>query len=128
MQGKEPALASFLHSTILAHRTLEHSMAFILANKLSSRTLLGTQLMRMVQDAYERDHVRADSVWPWHIAACTGDATMTLQCLLLRCMQLTAPALLWQPASAVNLCCSADHSIDVADDFGGGHGGPAGRV
>ena len=59
-QDAEPALASFLHTTILAHRTLAHSMAFMLANKLSSRTLLGTQLMRMIQDVYEADPVRPE--------------------------------------------------------------------
>ena len=32
-------------------------MAFVLANKLSSRTLLGTQLMRLISDAYADDKV-----------------------------------------------------------------------
>ena len=57
-QDAEPALASFLHTTILAHQSMAHSMSFLLANKLSSRTLLGTQLMRMICDAYEDDPVR----------------------------------------------------------------------
>eukprot|EP01025_Chloroclados_australasicus_P029446 TRINITY_DN29448_c0_g1_i1.p1 TRINITY_DN29448_c0_g1~~TRINITY_DN29448_c0_g1_i1.p1 ORF type:complete len:364 (+),score=44.30 TRINITY_DN29448_c0_g1_i1:110-1201(+) len=51
----EPALASFLHSTILAHTSIEKTLAFILANKLASETLLGTHLMRQLIDAYEEE-------------------------------------------------------------------------
>ena len=80
VQDAEPALASFLHTTILAHRTLAHSMAFMLANKLSSRTLLGTQLMRMIQDVYETDPVRPPPIrmragWPVPVSlGCTARA------------------------------------------------------
>jgi len=52
---KEPALASFLYSTILVHPNLEKTMAFLLANKLSSPTLLGTQLMALFNEAYEAE-------------------------------------------------------------------------
>lgn len=49
----EPVLASFLHMTIIMHSSLEKSMAFLLANKLASPTLLGTQLTRLFMEAYE---------------------------------------------------------------------------
>eukprot|EP01024_Parvocaulis_polyphysoides_P011271 TRINITY_DN13959_c0_g1_i1.p1 TRINITY_DN13959_c0_g1~~TRINITY_DN13959_c0_g1_i1.p1 ORF type:complete len:357 (-),score=56.06 TRINITY_DN13959_c0_g1_i1:1349-2419(-) len=51
----EPALASFLHSTILSHNNIEKTLAFILANKLASETLLGTHVMRLIIDAYDDD-------------------------------------------------------------------------
>lgn len=40
----EPALASYLYSTILSHQTLPRSLSFHLANKLNSSTLLSTLL------------------------------------------------------------------------------------
>ncbi|KAF8678614.1 hypothetical protein HU200_046233 [Digitaria exilis] len=40
----EPALASFLYATVLSHPSLARSLAFHLANKLSSSTLLSTLL------------------------------------------------------------------------------------
>lgn len=61
----EPALASFVHTAILTHGSLAKSMAFMLANKLSSRTLLGTQLMRLIMAAYEDD--------PGIMEACRAD-------------------------------------------------------
>ncbi|GIL87647.1 hypothetical protein Vretimale_14672 [Volvox reticuliferus] len=51
----EPALASNLYSTILAHSNIEKSMAFMLANKLAWPTMLGMQLMRLIQDVYDDD-------------------------------------------------------------------------
>ncbi|GIL61391.1 hypothetical protein Vafri_15859 [Volvox africanus] len=51
----EPALASNLYSTILAQSSIETSMAFMLANKLAWPTMLGMQLMRLIQEAYESD-------------------------------------------------------------------------
>lgn len=51
----EPALASFLYSTVLVHTSLEKSLSFVLANKLACATLMGTQLMKLICDAYEDD-------------------------------------------------------------------------
>lgn len=51
----EPVLASHLHSSVLVHGKLEDSLAFILANKLSSLTLLSTPLMRLIQEAYHAE-------------------------------------------------------------------------
>uniref|UniRef100_A0A7I4FUP5 serine O-acetyltransferase n=1 Tax=Physcomitrium patens TaxID=3218 RepID=A0A7I4FUP5_PHYPA len=53
--NKEPALASYLYSTILSHRTLERSLAFHLGNKLSSSTLLSTQLFNLLHDTFMED-------------------------------------------------------------------------
>ena len=51
----EPLLASFLYSSVLAHRTFEQALAFVLANKLASPTLFSTQLKQLAEDAYARD-------------------------------------------------------------------------
>ena len=40
------------------HGTFEESLAFVLANKLSSPTLLPTNLMQLITKAYEEDPVR----------------------------------------------------------------------
>lgn len=58
VQEQEAALASFLHSSILAHSSFSRSMAVLLANKLASQTLPGTQLMRLITEAYEAEPVR----------------------------------------------------------------------
>lgn len=52
---KEPALASYLYSTILSHRSLERSLAFHLGNKLSNSTLLSTQLFSLLNDTFMED-------------------------------------------------------------------------
>jgi serine O-acetyltransferase len=51
----EPVLASFLHTTVIAHAALEKGLAFLLANKLASPTLLGIQLSRLFREAYADD-------------------------------------------------------------------------
>ncbi|KAL0049483.1 hypothetical protein WJX82_003355 [Trebouxia sp. C0006] len=51
----EPLLASFLHTNILAHPSLGKALSHLLASKMQSRTLLGTQLMRLIFDAYQDD-------------------------------------------------------------------------
>ncbi|KAG2492548.1 hypothetical protein HYH03_009212 [Edaphochlamys debaryana] len=50
--ASEPTLASYLYSTILSHKSFETALAFTLANKLANNTLLGTQLMVMIEGAY----------------------------------------------------------------------------
>lgn len=52
----EPVLASFLYSTILSHRSLERALAFHLANKLSSDTLLSSQLFCLIADTFIDDN------------------------------------------------------------------------
>lgn len=58
----EPALASFLHTTVLVHSSLAKSVASLLANKLASRTLLGTQLASTIADAYAADPSMLDAL------------------------------------------------------------------
>ena len=53
-------LASFLHQNIISHASLGKAMAVLLANKLSSRTLLGTQLMQLISDIYRDEPVSLD--------------------------------------------------------------------
>ena len=50
---REPLLVSFLFSTILNHPTLESALAFHLANRLSSPTMIGTQIQSIVMEALE---------------------------------------------------------------------------
>lgn len=59
--AEEPALASFLHTSIIMHKSMEKGMAFLLANKLSSPTLLGTQLTRLFLEAYADDETMAEA-------------------------------------------------------------------
>jgi len=52
---EEPVLASFFHMTVIMHSSLEKSLAFLLANKLSNPTLLGVQVTRLILEAYKDD-------------------------------------------------------------------------
>ncbi|QDZ20659.1 serine acetyltransferase [Chloropicon primus] len=56
----EPICSSFLFSTVLAHNTIEESLAFILANKLDSPVLPATQLMQLFLEAFKSDEIRSD--------------------------------------------------------------------
>ncbi|KAJ9167937.1 hypothetical protein P3X46_019524 [Hevea brasiliensis] len=51
----EPALASYLYSTILSHSSLERSLSFHLGNKLCSSTLLSTLLYDLFLDTFSSD-------------------------------------------------------------------------
>ncbi|KAG6746512.1 hypothetical protein POTOM_051053 [Populus tomentosa] len=51
----EPALASYLYSTILSHSSLERSLAFHLGNKLCSSTLLSTLLYDLFLNTFTSD-------------------------------------------------------------------------
>ncbi|KAJ4951810.1 hypothetical protein NE237_028642 [Protea cynaroides] len=51
----EPALASYLYSTILSHSSLERSLSFHLGNKLSSSTLLSTLLYDLFLNSLTTD-------------------------------------------------------------------------
>lgn len=52
--ASEPALASFLFSTVVSHKTLEQALAYVLANKLGDRTLMPTQLLELILDVHSR--------------------------------------------------------------------------
>jgi serine O-acetyltransferase len=49
----EPLLSSFLYAAILSHTSLERSLAFVLANRLASATLLSTQLAELCTGVLE---------------------------------------------------------------------------
>lgn len=51
----EPALASYLFSTIISHSSLERSLSFHLGNKLCSSTLLSTLLYDLFLNAFSND-------------------------------------------------------------------------
>ncbi|KAA8523227.1 hypothetical protein F0562_009650 [Nyssa sinensis] len=53
----EPALASYLYSTILSHSSLERSLSFHLGNKLCSSTLLSSLLYDLFLDSFSSDPV-----------------------------------------------------------------------
>ncbi len=62
---REPLLVSFLYSSILNHDSLESSLAFLLANKLSSAAMISTQVQSLILDALDKDpsigrSIRAD--------------------------------------------------------------------
>lgn len=62
---KEPALASYIHATILNHDTLEGALSFLLANKLANPAISALQIREIIEDAIIRDScislsVRAD--------------------------------------------------------------------
>ncbi|QFU77508.1 serine O-acetyltransferase [Halioglobus maricola] len=62
---EEPLLASFLHSTILNHHTLECALSFHLANQLDSPTVSSLLLREVILEAMQKDAsirqaVRAD--------------------------------------------------------------------
>lgn len=63
----EPALASFLHATILNHDTLESALSFHLANKLASPAISALQVREIIEESIiQKDcisqSVRADIV------------------------------------------------------------------
>jgi len=50
---REPLLVSFLYSTILNHPNLESALAFHLANRLSSPSMMSTQIMSLIMEALD---------------------------------------------------------------------------
>ena len=62
---EEPILASFLHSTILNHKTLECALSFHLASQLDSPTVTSlllreVMLQALQSDSRTREAIRAD--------------------------------------------------------------------
>jgi len=58
----EPALASFLYSTVLSHPSLHRSLSFHLANKLCSSTLLSTLLYDLFLDYFSNNPLLRDAI------------------------------------------------------------------
>lgn len=59
---QEPALASFLHATILNHETLEGALSFHLANKLANPAISALQIREIIEDALTKDCGIAEAV------------------------------------------------------------------
>ncbi|XP_042519013.1 serine acetyltransferase 5-like [Macadamia integrifolia] len=80
----EPALASYLYSTILSHSSLERSLSFHLGNKLSSSTLLSTLLYDLFLNTFSTDPaLRAASVADLRAARVRDPACVSFShCLL----------------------------------------------
>jgi len=55
LSNREPLLSSFLHTNVLSHQSLEKSVCFILANRLSSPVLLATELMEIFENTLMRN-------------------------------------------------------------------------
>lgn len=69
---REPLLSSFLYASILAHPCFERSLGFVLANRLTSATLLATQLMDVfdgvfMTDPYVQQAIRLDVQVKWQM-------------------------------------------------------------
>lgn len=52
---KEPILSSFLYASVLSHECLEQALAFVVANRLQSPTLLATELMDIISNVIMHD-------------------------------------------------------------------------
>lgn len=58
----EPALASFLHASILNHYTLESALSFHLANKLANLAISALQIREIIEESLSQDNCISDSV------------------------------------------------------------------
>lgn len=54
--SREPVLASFMHSTILSHSSLEKALSFHMANLLSSPAMGSTQIQALFLDAFDKSY------------------------------------------------------------------------
>lgn len=57
----EPLLSSFLYASILAHDTFERALAFVLANRLASTTMLSTELFELFHDCLKEEEDVSDA-------------------------------------------------------------------
>ncbi len=55
MAESENMLASYLHATVLNHKSLEHSLSFLLAGRLSSPHLSAMSLRDVIDEAFHAD-------------------------------------------------------------------------
>jgi serine O-acetyltransferase len=59
---REPVLASFLHATVLNHKSLEDALAFLLAGKLECSVLPAMLVRELIADAVEADGTIGQSI------------------------------------------------------------------
>jgi serine O-acetyltransferase len=62
MAASEPSLASYLHATVLHHKTLEDSLSYLLAVKLGTPHLSALSLREVIDEALRSDSGIGDSV------------------------------------------------------------------
>ncbi|MFD2177045.1 serine O-acetyltransferase [Veronia pacifica] len=67
---REPMLASFFHSTIIKHDSLNSALSYILANKLATPTMPAMAVREIVEEVYSKDKKVVDA------AACDICATV----------------------------------------------------
>jgi serine O-acetyltransferase len=58
----EPILASYLHATILNHRSLEDALSFHLASKLGTPNLPAMSIREIMNDAFDKSEVIREAV------------------------------------------------------------------
>lgn len=59
---REPALASFLHATILNHDTLESALSYQLANKIANPAISALQIREIIEEALAQDLTIGEAV------------------------------------------------------------------
>ncbi|KAK6147753.1 hypothetical protein DH2020_018665 [Rehmannia glutinosa] len=108
----EPALASYLYSTILSHSSLERSLSFHLGNKLCSSTLLSTLLYDLFLNIFSTDAgLRSATVADLRAARFRDPACVSFShCLLnykgfLAC-QMYLPLISTRPPKLAKASCS----------------------
>src|SRR5690606_2907076 len=74
---REPMLASFLHSVVLNHKTLEDALSFQLASKLQSDTITAVSLRDLIDEALEHDPSIGEAARADMVAVCERDAACT---------------------------------------------------
>ncbi len=70
---KEPLLASFLHTTVLKHKSLEDTLSLHLAHKLDNATLPGILLREIIDEALQNDPEIGDAIRADLTAFCDRD-------------------------------------------------------
>ena len=70
---QEPLLASFLHTTVLKHKSLEETLSLHLAHKLDNATLPGILLREIIDEALRADPTIGKAIRSDLIAFCERD-------------------------------------------------------
>jgi len=74
----EPLLSSFLYCSVLSHKSFEMALAFVLAQKLASNTLLATHLIEIFERVLmENKHIRISARADVLAAKCRDPACLT---------------------------------------------------
>jgi len=73
----QPLLVSFLYSTILNHPTLSSALAFHMANRLASPSMISTQVQSLFLSAFSSDPEILESVRADILAVATRDPACT---------------------------------------------------